>query len=59
MGIYIIHHIIIIYLLQYQWMRTLMVEYYIAMPILLFALLLATSWSMTIVLNKTRLKSMI
>lgn len=59
MGIYIIHHIIIFYVLQYQWMRALMVEYCTVMPFILFALFLATSWGASAVLQKTCLKMVI
>lgn len=56
MGIYIIHHILIMYLLQYRTLKNFMVCHYVIMPFLLFFLLLFASWGITALMQKTPLK---
>lgn len=59
MGVYIIHHILIMYLLQYREVKDLMVCHYVIMPFILFFFLLLISWGIVVLMRETALKRLV
>jgi len=54
MGIYILHHILLIYLITNDIAAHLMTEYWYVSPLLLFIFVLFASWALTTLINRSR-----
>lgn len=59
MGIYIVHHIILVYLLQYEQINSLVINHYMISPFILFILLLFISWGMVYSIQRTPFKKLV
>ena len=53
MGIYILHHILIVWLLQYDSIKLIMIEYIYVAPVLMFLLVFSISFFLTCVIRKS------
>ena len=54
MGIYIVHHIIIVALLCYHSIAVLMTRHYIIAPLCLFIIVFAISWTLVVALKRVK-----
>jgi len=54
MGIYIIHHILLIYVITNDSMALMMVEHWCLSPIILFVLVSVVSWGLASLINQSR-----